>query len=66
MTGPEASSIGMKPQSVIKKFLFQTHSRFEPSEEGPMLNAVVLDIDGITGKTIAIKRIYERITFSYE
>lgn len=66
MTGPEASSIGMKPQSVIKKFLFQTHSRFAPSEEGPMLNAVVLEIDSATGKTTAIKRIYERITFLHE
>jgi metallophosphoesterase (TIGR00282 family) len=62
MTGPEASSIGMKPEPVIKKFLLQTHSRFEPSESGPMLNAVVLEINSVTGKTIAIRRIYERIT----
>lgn len=66
MTGPENSSIGMKPHSVIKRFLLQTHSRFEPSEEGPMLNAVVLEIDSLTGRTIAIKRIYERVTFTHE
>jgi metallophosphoesterase (TIGR00282 family) len=66
MTGPENSSIGMKPESVIKRFLLQTHSRFEPSESGPMLNAVILEIDSTTGKTITIKRVYERITFSYE
>jgi hypothetical protein len=61
MTGPEDSIIGMKSDAVIKHFLFQTHARFEPSNAGPMLNAVLIDIDEATGKSTAIKRIFERI-----
>ena len=63
MTGPEVSIIGMKPQQVIHRFIFQTHARFEPSEEGPMLNAVVIDLDDSSGKARSIERIYERVTF---
>lgn len=61
MTGPEDSVIGMKSSAVIKRFLLQTHVRFEPSEEGPMLNGVVIEIDDTTGKAVSIKRIYERV-----
>ncbi len=61
MTGPEQSIIGMRKEQVIKKFLLQTHVRFEPSDEVPMINAVVIDIDEKNGKARSIKRIYERI-----
>jgi hypothetical protein len=61
MTGPEASIIGMKSREVVKRFLLQTHVRFEPSEDGPMLNAVIIDIDEMTGHTLSIVRVYERI-----
>jgi metallophosphoesterase (TIGR00282 family) len=63
MTGPEESIIGMDKEQVLKKFLLQTHYRFEPAEKGPMLNGVIIDIDETTGKTISISRIYERIKF---
>jgi metallophosphoesterase (TIGR00282 family) len=66
MTGAEDSIIGMKKESVIKKFLLQTPVRFEPSESGPMLNGVVVDIDDSTGKALSITRIYERIRLSHE
>lgn len=64
MTGPEDSIIGMAKEQVLKKFVLQTHVRFEPSEKGPMLNAVIIDVDETDGKARSISRIYERITFS--
>lgn len=66
MTGPEDSIIGMKHEQVIRRFLMQTHVRFEPSEKGAMLNGVVVDIDDATGKARSIKRIFERLTFEHE
>jgi metallophosphoesterase (TIGR00282 family) len=64
MTGPEASIIGMKADGVIRRFLLQTAVRFEPAAGGPMLNAVVIDIDQATGRALSIERIFERITFT--
>lgn len=66
MTGPEDSIIGMKHEQVIKRFLLQTHVRFEPSDKGAMLNAVLIDIDDETGCAQTIKRIFERISFDHE
>lgn len=63
MTGPEHSIIGMKSEQVIRRFLLQTHVRFEPSEQGPMLNGAIIDIDDTTGKAVSIKRIFERLSF---
>jgi hypothetical protein len=64
MTGPENSVIGMKTKTVIRRFLLQSPVRFEPSHEGPMLNAVVCDIDDQTGRANSITRVFERLTFS--
>jgi hypothetical protein len=62
MTGPEDSVIGTKKDLVVKRFLLQTHVRFEPAEGRPMLNAVIIDIDDASGKALSIERIFERIT----
>ena len=64
MTGPEESVIGMRKEQVIRRFLLQTSVRFEPSERGPMLNAVILEVDDISGKAHSIIRVYERISFN--
>ncbi len=64
MTGPEGSVIGMKTETVLRRFLLQSPVRFEPSDDQPMLNAVEIDIDDITGKALSIKRIFERVRFS--
>ena len=66
MTGPEYSVIGMKKDAVIRKFLLQVHNRFEPSEQGPMLNAVKVVIDDATGKAVSIARIFERVTLTQQ
>lgn len=64
MSGPEDSCIGIKPEPIIKRFLLGTPVRFEPSDKGPMLNAVVLDIDRDTGRARSIERIYEHVQWS--
>ena len=64
MTGPEESVIGMNAESVVRHFVLQTHTRFEPASGGAMLNGVLLDVDETTGKTITITRIFERVSFS--
>jgi metallophosphoesterase (TIGR00282 family) len=63
MTGPEESVIGMRKEQVIRKFMLQTYERFEPSPSGPMLNAVIVDIDAKTGKALEIRRILKRVVF---
>jgi len=64
MTGPEESAIGMKTKGIIRRFLLQSPVRFEPSSDGPMINAVLLEIDDTTGKAVSIARIFERVRFS--
>lgn len=63
MTGPEDSIIGMKKDAIVRKFLYQTHVRMEPSTKGPQLNAVILTVDDTNGRTTEIRRIFERFTF---
>jgi 2',3'-cyclic-nucleotide 2'-phosphodiesterase len=64
MTGPEDSIIGMKSDAIVRRFVYQTHARFEPSTKGAMLNAVLIDVDETTGKADSIHRIFERIDLS--
>jgi metallophosphoesterase (TIGR00282 family) len=58
MTGPSDSVIGVKKEQAIGRFLYQTPRRFELPKGPAHLNAVFLDIDGTTGKTTSIERIY--------
>jgi len=64
MTGPEESVIGMNAESVVRRFVLQTYSRFEPASGGAMLNGVLIDVDEASGKALAITRIFERISFT--
>jgi 2',3'-cyclic-nucleotide 2'-phosphodiesterase len=64
MTGPEESIIGMKANQVLSHFLLQTHVRFEPASKGPILNALLLEIDDETGAATSISRVFERIVFA--
>lgn len=57
MTGPSDSVIGVKKEQAIGRFLYQTPHRFEIPKGPVHLHAVFLDIDGETGKAIAIERI---------
>ncbi len=64
MTGPEESAIGMKLKPILQRYLYQSRIRFEPASKGPMFNAVMLDIDNETGKSLHISRIFKRISFT--
>ncbi len=63
MTGPESSIIGMKPEGVVKKFILQTYVRYEPAEDSPMINGIVVETDDETGRAVSISRIFERVVF---
>ncbi|OGY30872.1 MAG: hypothetical protein A3C02_01755 [Candidatus Andersenbacteria bacterium RIFCSPHIGHO2_02_FULL_45_11] len=58
MNGAYESSLGMDNKAPLKQFLNQLRSKMEPPETGSMeLNAIMLEIDPSTGKTIAIAQI---------
>jgi 2',3'-cyclic-nucleotide 2'-phosphodiesterase len=61
MTGPRNSVLGVKKETVINKFLTSMPTRFEVAGGPVQLNAVVIDIDEMTGKANSILRIQKFI-----
>jgi metallophosphoesterase (TIGR00282 family) len=59
MTGPTDSVIGMRVSSVLPRFTTLLANRFEVADGPAKLDAVLVDIDGATGRSTAIKRIQE-------
>lgn len=57
MTGAFDSVIGVKKHSSISYFLKQTPQRFDTAKNDRRLNAIFVEIDDNTGKTISIERI---------
>ncbi len=57
MTGARDSVIGVKKEIILKKYLTQMPMRFEVAEGDPVLSAVIVDIDELTGKARGIRRI---------
>ena len=57
MTGPYESVIGIKKETIIARFLTQVPNRFEVADGKSQLNAVLIEIDDTTGKTVKIERI---------
>jgi metallophosphoesterase (TIGR00282 family) len=57
MTGPFDSVIGMKKENALKKFVTLLPSKFTVAENDIRLNAVIVSIDGETGKAKRIERI---------
>jgi len=60
MTGPYHSVIGVMKEAAIKRFLTQMPERFEPASQDVRLNAVVIDVDGETGKARSILRVQRK------
>ncbi len=59
MTGLYDGALGFDKDTVVSKLMYGNNVRFDIPEEGQgMLNAVVLDVDEITGKCIEIFPIY--------
>lgn len=62
MCGAQNSIIGMDKTKILKRFLTALPEKFEPVEQGPgIFNAVLLDINQISGQAKGIKRIIRRI-----
>lgn len=57
MTGPRDSVLGVKKEIIINRFLTQLPAKFELASGPIQLNAVVIDIDEVTGKAHKIEAI---------
>lgn len=57
MTGPSEGIIGVDKDIVLEKFRHCMPVRFELAKGSVQFNAVILEIDDATGKTISIKRL---------
>ncbi len=57
MTGPYESVIGMKPERVLERFLYNTPRPFEPARRGGQLRGAVVEADPATGRAISIRRV---------
>ncbi len=61
MCGPYRSVIGREIDNVLKMFLTQMPVRLDVATDDARLSGIILDVDLETGKTVAIKRIHERV-----
>ncbi|RMH31147.1 MAG: TIGR00282 family metallophosphoesterase [Nitrospirae bacterium] len=57
MTGPRDSVIGMRKEMAIEKFLTQMPKRLEVASGPAIFCAVVIDVDGQSGKAKSIQRL---------
>ncbi len=60
MTGPYESVIGMRPEKVLERFLYNTPRPFEPARRGGELRGAVVEADPETGRALAIRRVTVR------
>jgi 2',3'-cyclic-nucleotide 2'-phosphodiesterase len=61
MTGPFDSVIGIKKDSIIKRFLTQIPNKFDVAKGDVRLQGVLLDIDPASGRAMAIERLSVKI-----
>jgi 2',3'-cyclic-nucleotide 2'-phosphodiesterase len=59
MCGPLDSVIGMRTEQVIKRFLDQLPARYDVGGGPPLLQAVAIDVDDVSGRALGIRRIRE-------
>jgi metallophosphoesterase (TIGR00282 family) len=57
MTGPYESIIGMRPEKVLERFLFNTPRPFEPAKRDVQLRGALVDADENTGHALAVHRL---------
>lgn len=57
MTGPYDSIIGMRPEKVLQRFLYNTPRPFEPAKRNIQMRGALVDADEETGRALAIKRL---------
>jgi metallophosphoesterase (TIGR00282 family) len=56
MTGGRGGVIGVRREQALERFLTQVPARFDPSDDDPWLNAVVIDADD-SGKATGIRHL---------
>lgn len=61
MTGPVNSIIGMKPDTVLQRFITGLPSKFDVAEGPAQLSAVLLDIEEASGRAREIVRIQRAV-----
>jgi len=61
MTGPQDSMIGSSVETVLERFLTALPNRLSVANGPCMLNSVLVDVDGETGKASLIERIDRRV-----
>ena len=59
MTGPHGGVIGVEAGAAVERFLRQTPNRFMVAETDVRFQAISIDIDGGTGRALAIERVDE-------
>ena len=57
MTGPHDSIIGVEIEGALTRFLTAMPAKFETAKANPRLNAVIVDVDELSGKAIDIERL---------
>jgi calcineurin-like phosphoesterase len=57
MTGPYHSVIGVDKDIIIKRFMTQMPVRMEAARLGAELHGVVVEVDDVTGRATAIRRV---------
>jgi hypothetical protein len=60
-TGPHDGVIGREWKPVVLRFLSGQPQRFPVSKGRVLLQGVVIEVDGATGKAIAIERVSEAL-----
>lgn len=61
MCGPELSVLGMKTDQVLRRFLSQMPVRFDVASGPVLVQGALVDVDGATGRALAIRRVRERV-----
>jgi 2',3'-cyclic-nucleotide 2'-phosphodiesterase len=61
MTGPHDSVIGMEKGAIIKRFLDGLPARFEVATGDIQMNAVLIEVDSLSGRAVSIARRRYRI-----
>jgi metallophosphoesterase (TIGR00282 family) len=57
MTGPYESIIGMRPEKVLERFLYNTPRPFQVAKRGVQLRGALVDVDPENGRAVAIRRL---------
>jgi len=57
MVGGRDGVIGITKEPVLRKYLTQLPAKFEVSRRDVIFNAVVIEVDDTTGKSVSIKRV---------